>query len=140
MRNFQRAAQHRHSRDAIISGLGCVLATQGKRPRIQGGIVEDEADAAVIKPSPAVAVIAEGESLRERGCSAVELAAVDEEAVSSAVVEVLLGWFSLRIVAGRWLGFRALGFRSHGRHGRWRHARACPGMRRTDLRLDLIEW
>ena len=65
MRNFQRAAQRRHARDAVIGRLGGVLATQGKRPGIQGGIVEDEADSAVIQPSPAVAIVAEGERLRE---------------------------------------------------------------------------
>ena len=71
MRNLQRAAQGRDARHAVIRGLGRVLAGQGKLLRVQRGVVEGDADSAVVQPFPAIAVIAERGQLRERRSGAV---------------------------------------------------------------------
>ena len=46
--NLQGAAEGRHTGDAVVGRLGGILATQGKGPGIQSGIVEDEPDSAII--------------------------------------------------------------------------------------------
>ena len=134
MRNSERASQRGHSGDPVVTGLRCVLPAQGKGPGIQGGIVENDADAPGVESFGPVAISPKRLKLRERRGRSVVYASVDEEAIGGLLIELVIGYpgrcgrfvFRFRcLVLGR--GWRDMLLPGAGRRGRF------------DLSLDLVE-
>ena len=73
----------------IVAGLGGVLACEREGAGIECGVVEDEAEVAVVERLGSIAVVAECGGESEGGAGAVVGGAVDEEAVGGALGEVV---------------------------------------------------
>jgi hypothetical protein len=87
-------------------------------------VVDDQAGVAVVKRSSAAAIVAEGVAQGEGRTGAVVDAAVDEQAVGSAGVEVALALAGERIVGGR----RGRTFARGGRRARGRAGSLSGGV------------
>ena len=61
---------------------------------VEDGVIDREADVAVVEGASTTAVVAEGLGLREGGSGAVVDAAVDEESIGGAAAQVVVGRFS----------------------------------------------
>src|ERR1700732_2872162 len=66
MRNFQRPAQCPHPGNPVVSRLRYVLSAQRKGAGVQGRVVEDDSDSAVVQSFRAVAMVAERGELSKR--------------------------------------------------------------------------
>jgi hypothetical protein len=86
VRDQQRAAEGSEALQVVVAGFGGVLTGKRKRTGVEGGVIDGDADAAVVERTSALAVIAESGRLGEgRGGSVVD-AAVDEQAFGRALI------------------------------------------------------
>src|SRR6185437_3853178 len=89
MRDANRAAEIRDALNVVVAGLGRVLAGVGIAARIERGVIEDEAESAVIEAGETAAIIAERCRLRKGGTRTVVDGAVDEQTIGRFLTRIL---------------------------------------------------
>src|SRR5262249_45993802 len=100
MWNLNRSADRCHPSNVVVRGFGRILAGQRKRARIERGVVDGDAEVAVVEATSKLTVVAERRRESERRAGAVVVAAVDQKPFVRALAHFFARLGRRRFVRG----------------------------------------